>query len=184
MKKNAISDKYSELLQILKYRFDKNTIRHKEIAWSDVEQKLNTNPDKLKSLLLMEQTGGEPDVIGKTKTSEYIFCDCSAESPAGRRSLCYDKKALDSRKENKPAGSAVELADNMQVEILDEKLYNELFKLGIFDAKTSSWIKTPESVRKLGGALFAEYRYGKIFIFHNSAQSYYSSRGFRSIIYV
>ena len=158
--------------------------RHKGAAWAQVQARLEANPAALKSLHAMERTGGEPDVIGGDDQSGFIFCDCSAESPAGRRSLCYDREALDSRKENKPQGSAVEAAGEMGVELLTEEQYRELQQLGEFDAKTSSWIRTPADVRALGGALFCDRRYGKVFVYHNGAQSYYAARGFRGLLRV
>jgi len=154
--------------------------RHKGIAWADVRARLEGNPDALKSLRAMEATGGEPDVIGRAKKAgHFTFCDCAAESPAGRRSVCYDRAALDSRKEHKPQDSAVEMAAEMGIDLLTEEQYRALQKLGEFDMKTSSWIKTPPDVRSLGGALFADRRYGKVFVYHNGAQSYYAARGFR-----
>lgn len=169
-----------ELLRALKARFEKNMHRHKGIAWGEVQARLESNPSALKSLGAMEATGGEPDVIGQDKkTGRFTFCDCSSESPAGRRSLCYDREALDSRKENKPQGSAVEMAAEMGIDLLTEEQYRELQKVGEFDLKTSSWVKTPPDVRALGGALFCDRRYGKVFVYHNGAQSYYAARGFR-----
>lgn len=173
------------LLQALQARFEKNMPRHKGIAWADVQARLESNPAALKSLQEMETTGGEPDVIAHDKsTGQYTFCDCSAESPAGRRSLCYDREALDARKENKPEGSAVEMAASMGIELLTEDAYRQLQKLGTFDAKTSSWVKTPPEIRKLGGALFCDWRYGKVFVYHNGVQSYYAARGFRGLLAV
>ena len=169
-----------ELLRALKARFEKNMHRHKGVAWDEVQARLETNPGALRSLAAMEATGGEPDVIGQDKkTGHFTFCDCSTESPAGRRSLCYDREALDSRKENKPQGSAVEMAAEMGIDLLTEEQYRELQKLGELDMKTSSWVKTPPDVRALGGALFCDRRYGKVFVYHNGAQSYYAARGFR-----
>ena len=154
--------------------------RHEGVAWDEVQARLEGNPSALRSLRAMEATGGEPDVIGQDKeTGRFTFCDCSLESPAGHRSLCYDSAALDSRKENKPQGSAVEMAAEMGIELLTEEQYRELQKLGELDTKTSSWIKTPPDVRSLGGALFCDRRYGKVFVYHNGAQSYYAARGFR-----
>ena len=177
--------KHEELLQILKARFEKNMRRHKGIAWVDVESKLEKKPDALRSLQEMEATGGEPDVIGKSKDSgRFIFCDCSSESPRGRRSLCYDAEALASRKEHKPQGSAVEMASAMGIDLLTEERYRELQKLGEFDTKTSSWIETPPDVRTRGGALFCDRRYGKVFVYHNGAESYYAARGFRGLLEV
>jgi hypothetical protein len=174
-----------ELLQALKTRFEKNMRRHQGIAWMDVQTRLDDSPDALKSLRAMEETGGEPDVIGQDKVSgRFTFCDCSAESPAGRRSVCYDRAALDARKEHKPQGSAVDMAAEMGVELLTEDQYRELQKLGEFDTKTSSWIRTSPDVRALGGALFCDRRYGRVFVYHNGAQSYYAARGFRGLISV
>ncbi len=169
----------TKLIATLKARFEKNMHRHKGMAWTDVEARLESNPDALKALHAMESSGGEPDVIGNDTAGHVTFCDCSAESPSGRRSLCYDREALDSRKENKPQGSAVETADDMGIELLTEQQYRELQELGEFDTKTSSWIRTPSDVRSLGGALFCDRRYGKVFLYHNGAQSYYAARGFR-----
>ena len=174
-----------KLLQALKARFDKNMHRHKGIAWANVQAKLEANSDALKSLREMELTGGEPDVIGQDREAGYLtFCDCSAESPTGRRSVCYDREALDSRKEHKPKGSAVEMAAAMGIELLTEEQYRKLQGLGKFDTKTSSWVKTPPEVRSLGGALFCDRRYGKVFVYHNGAQSYYAARGFRGSLRV
>jgi hypothetical protein len=171
------------MLRKLKARFEKNMSRHAGIAWADVQSRLEKNPAALEALQEMEATGGEPDVIGKDK-GHFIFCDCSPESPAGRRSTCYDAEALASRKEHKPENSAVEMAAAMGIELLTEEGYRELQKLGEFDAKTSSWIKTPSDVRALGGALFCDRRYGKVFVYHNGAQSYYAARGFRGSLRV
>lgn len=174
-----------ELIRTLKTRFEKNMNRHKGIAWGEVEAKLESNPGALRSLQAMEETGGEPDVIGQDKeTGSFMFCDCSAESPTGRRSVCYDRAALDSRKEHKPQGNAVEMAAEMGIDLLTEEQYRELQKLGEFDTKTSSWVKTPPDVRSLGGALFCDRRYGKVFLYHNGAQSYYAARGFRGSLSV
>ena len=174
-----------ELLEALKARFEKNMHRHKGIAWDKVRAGLAGNPDALRSLREMEVTGGEPDVIGRDgETGRYTFCDCSAESPAGRRSLCYDDEALESRKEHKPKGSAVEVAAAMGIDLLTEEEYRELQELGEFDTKTSSWVRTPPDVRALGGALFCDRRYGKVFVYHNGAQSYYAARGFRGTLRV
>ena len=171
------------LIETLKSRFEKNKKRHAGIDWDKVQEKLTASPKKLDALGEMERTGGEPDVIGfDKKTGEFIFCDCSAESPAGRRSICYDKKALDSRKENKPGGSALEVAAAMGIEILTEQEYRELQQLGEFDKKTSSWIKTPSDIRDLGGALFCDRRYNTVFVYHNGAESYYAARGFRGCL--
>ena len=171
------------LLGALETRFEKNMHRHKAIAWDKVRAALEGNPGVLKTLAEMEATGGEPDVIGADKQAgHYILCDCSAESPVGRRSLCYDRAALDARKENKPKGSAIEMAAAMGIELLTEEQYRELQKLGEFDLKTSSWIGTPPDVRKRGGALFCDRRYGKVFVYHNGAESYYAARGFRGTV--
>ncbi len=169
-----------ELLGTLQARFEKNMNRHKGLAWADVQTKLEANAAKLSSLSEMERTGGEPDVVGHDKKSgEYIFYDCSAESPKDRRSACYDREALDSRKENKPKNNAIDMAAAMGVELLTEEQYRELQKLGEFDTKTSSWVKTPAAIRKLGGALFCDRRYDTVFVYHNGAESYYAARGFR-----
>ena len=174
-----------ELLGILKARFEKHIRRHPGMAWADVQARLETHPEKLWSLHEMERTGGEPDVVGQdAKTGEYLFYDCSAESPAGRRSLCYDGEALEARKEAKPAGSAVEMAAAMGIALLTEDQYRALQRLGSFDTKTSSWIATPPEIRKLGGALFCDRRYNHVFVYHNGAQSYYAARGFRGSIKV
>jgi hypothetical protein len=173
------------LLDALKKRFEKNTSRHEGITWADVLARLEANPDALASLHEMESTGGEPDVIGREKKSGQVtFCDCSAESPSGRRSLCYDQEALDARKEAKPKGSATDLAAEMGIELLTEADYRKLQTLGEFDLKTSSWIKTPASIRALGGALFCDRRYDTVFVYHNGAQSYYAARGFRGLVRV
>jgi hypothetical protein len=168
-----------ELLAVLKARFEKNTTRHRGIAWAAVQARLERNPDALRSLGGMEASGGEPDVIGEDESGHVTFCDCSAESPSGRRSLCFDRDALDSRKENKPQGSAVEMAAELGIDLLTEEQYRELQQLGEFDVKTSSWVRTPPDVRSLGGALFCDRRYGRVFVYHNGAQSYYAARGFR-----
>lgn len=187
---NAIKKKLSaaqpqELLHTLKTRFEKNKNRHKGVEWADVQARLEKNPGKLGSLQEMEITGGEPDVVAvDKKTGEYIFFDCSPESPAGRRSICYDHEALESRKEHQPENSAIHMAEEMGIEILTEEEYRELQKLGKFDSKTSSWIKTPAAIRKLGGALFADYRYAHVFVYHNGASSYYAARGFRGSLRV
>ena len=174
-----------ELLRALKARFEKNMNRHKGLEWAKVQAKLEANTEKLWSLNEMERTGGEPDVVGHDKkTGEYIFYDCSAESPKGRRSVCYDREALESRKEHKPKNSAIDMAAAMGIELLTEEQYRELQKLGNFDTKTSSWIITPADIRKLGGALFADYRYGNVFVYHNGAESYYAARGFRGSLRV
>ena len=173
------------LLGALKLRFEKNMQRHAGIAWADVQARLESNPDALKSLHAMEASGGEPDVIGRDKTSgAFTFCDCAAESPAGRRSLCYDREALDARKKHKPAGSAVDTATAMGIELLTEAQYRALQTLGEFDAKTSSWVSAPPDMRALGGALFCDRRFGRVFAYHNGAQSYYAGRGFRGLLRV
>jgi hypothetical protein len=172
--------KQEELLRVLKARFEKNMNRHKGLEWAKVEAKLEANTEKLRSLNEMERTGGEPDVVGHDKkTGEYIFCDCSAESPKGRRSLCYDREALESRKEHKPKNAALDMAAAMDIELLTEEQYRELQKLGNFDTKTSSWVKTPFPIRKLGGALFCDRRNDTVFVYHNGAESYYAARAFR-----
>jgi hypothetical protein len=169
-----------ELLETLKARFEKNTNRHEGLEWAKVQAKLEANPEKLWSLNEMERTGGEPDVVGYDKEAgEYVFYDCSAESPKGRRSICYDREALESRKEHKPEDTAMDMASAMGIEILTEEQYRELQKLGDFDTKTSSWVKTPSEIRKLGGALFCDRRYDHVFVYHNGAESYYAARGFR-----
>ena len=178
-------DQTNELLKTLKARFEKNMNRHKGIEWSKVLAKLEANPDKLWSLNEMERTGGEPDVVGfDKKTGEYIFYDCSDESPKDRRSYCYDSDALRSRKEFKPKNSAVDAASDMGIELLNEEQYRELQTLGKFDLKTSSWIKTPSDIRKLGGAVFCDRRYDTVFVYHNGAESYYAARGFRGLLKV
>ncbi len=191
MKKlNTIKKKLSpaqseELLKTLKTRFEKNMNRHKGLEWEKIQSKLLKDPEKLWSLDQMEQTGGEPDVIGFDKKSgEFLFYDCSPESPKGRRSICYDHQALESRKEHKPENSAIEMAADMGVEILNEVEYRALQALGNFDTKTSSWVLTPPNIRKLGGALFGDYRYGTVFFYHNGAESYYAARGFRGSLRV
>lgn len=174
-----------DLLQILQVRFEKNMNRHKGLDWAGVQAKLEANPTKLRSLQEMERTGGEPDVVGyDKKTNEYIFYDCSPESPSGRRSLCYDGEALASRKEHKPANSAMEMAEAMGIQLLTEEQYRNLQKLGNFDTKTSSWLKTPSDIRSLGGAIFGDRRYDTVFIYHNGAESYYAVRGFRGSLRV
>jgi hypothetical protein len=180
--KNDLSQvQRKELLKILKARFEKNINRHKELEWAAIQVKLEANAEKIWSLNEMEKTGGEPDIVAHDKKKgEYIFYDCSAESPNGRRSICYDREALESRKEFKPENNAMDMAAAMGIELLTEEQYRELQKLGNFDAKTSSWIKTPPAVRKLGGAIFADFRYGTVFVYHNGAQSYYAGRGFRA----
>lgn len=180
-----LPDQREELLKTLKARFEKNMHRHADLEWAPIQAKLAANPEKLWSLNEMERTGGEPDVVGyDQKTNEYLFYDCSAESPKGRRSLCYDREGLQARKEFQPADSAMDLATAMGIELLTEGQYRALQQLGKFDAKTSSWIQTPPEIRKLGGALFADYRYGQVFVYHNSAPSYYASRGFRGSLRV
>jgi hypothetical protein len=184
-KKELSAKQLDELLRTLKARFEKNVERHKGTAWADVESRLSANAAKLWSLSEMESSGGEPDVVGRDKkTGEFIFYDCSAESPKGRRSLCYDHEALTSRKENKPADSAVSVAVAMGVELLTEEQYRELQMLGEFDLKTSSWVKTPAGIRKLGGAIFCDRRYDTVFVYHNGAESYYAARGFRGWVRV
>jgi hypothetical protein len=174
-----------ELLKVLKTRFEKNKSRHEGIEWAEVQAKLEANPRKLRSLDEMEATGGEPDVIGQDREAGYYtFCDCSAESPAGRRSVCYDREGLESRKEHRPENSAIDMAAAMGIDILTEEQYRALQKLGDFDTKTSSWVETPSDVRRLGGALFCDRRYGSVFVYHNGAQSYYASRGFRGSLRV
>lgn len=174
-----------ELLRALKARFEKNMNRHKGFAWAQIQAKLEANPEKLWSLHEMERTGGEPDVVGQDHdTGEYIFYDCAAESPKGRRSVCYDREALESRKEHKPENTAMDMAAAMGIEILTEDQYRELQQLGPVDTKTSSWIKTPADIRKLGGALFADFRYGNVFVYHNGAPSYYAARAFRGSLRV
>lgn len=186
MKKQELSSKLSkELLTTLNERFLKNTDRHKGLEWSKVQTKLEANSQKMWSLYEMERTGGEPDVVDfDKKTGEFIFYDCAAESPSGRRSLCYDDDALQSRKENKPKNSAVEMATEMGIELLTEDQYRALQQLGLFDRKTSSWVKTPKNIRELGGAIFCDRRYDTIFLYHNGAESYYAARGFRGSLRV
>lgn len=174
-----------ELLKALKARFEQNMNRHKGLEWEKVQAKLEANAEKLWSLNEMEKTGGEPDVVGLDKTTgEYIFYDCSSESPKSRRSLCYDREALDSRKENKPKDNAMDMASAIRIEVLTEEQYRELQNLGKFDTKTSSWVKTPPAIRKLGGALFCDRRYDTVFVYHNGAESYYAARGFRGLLRV
>jgi hypothetical protein len=178
-------EEQEELLKTLKARFEKNMNRHKGLDWAKVQARLEANPQKLRSLNEMETTGGEPDVVGRDKKSgEYIFYDCSAESPKGRRSICYDHEALEARKEHKPKDSAVNMAATMGIELLTEEQYRELQKLGNFDLKTSSWVKTPPEIRKLGGALFCDRRYNQVFLYHNGADSYYAARAFRGSLRV
>jgi hypothetical protein len=175
----------AELLNTLKVRFETNMSRHKGIVWANVQSRLATNPEKLQSVHEMERTGGEPDVVGQDKKSEaFIFMDCSAESPAGRRSVCYDREGLESRKENRPKNCAIDMALSMGIELLSEEQYRALQKLGNFDTKTSSWVATPAEIRKLGGALFCDRRYEHVFVYHNGAQSYYAARGFRGLLRV
>jgi len=181
-KKKLSQEQREGLLRALKARFEKNMNRHKGLEWAKVQAKLDPAHagEKLWSLNEMERTGGEPDVVGHDKkTGEYIFYDCSAESPKGRRSVCYDREALESRKEHKPENNAIDMAAAMGIELLSEEQYRELQKLGNFDTKTSSWVKTPSDIRKLGGALFADFRYGNVFVYHNGAESYYGARAFR-----
>lgn len=183
--KNLTKVQIEELLKTLETRFEKHMNRHEDLSWNEILTKLENNEDKLWSLYEMERTGGEPDVVGKDKeTGEYFFYDCSSESPKGRRSICYDNEALQSRKEHKPADSAINMANMMGIEILTEEQYRELQKLGKFDTKTSSWIKTPKDIRELGGALFSDFRYNKVFVYHNGADSYYASRAFRGMLRV
>ena len=184
-KKKLSPGQHEGLLRALKARFEKNMNRHKGLEWAKVQAKLEANTEKLWSLDEMEGTGGEPDVVGlDKKTGEYIFYDCSAESPKGRRSICYDHEALEARKEHKPENSAIEMAADMGIELLTEEQYRELQQLGNFDTKTSSWVKTPSDIRKLGGAIFCDRRYNTIFVYHNGAESYYAARGFRGSLRV
>lgn len=184
--KSFLSDALrTQLLATLRLRFEQNPHRHKGLAWADVQARLEANPGKLLSLHQMEETGGEPDVTGFDKASgEYVFYDCAAESPKGRRSYCYDGEALAARKENKPQGSAMEMAATMGIGVLNEAEYRALQQLGPVDTKTSSWLKTPPDIRKLGGAIFGDYRYGTVFVYHNGAESYYAARGFRGVLRV
>jgi hypothetical protein len=185
MKKKLLKEQSNELIGELKTRFEENMGRHKGLKWEKVEGRLAGNAAKLWSLSEMERTGGEPDVVGfDKKTGEFIFYDCSAESPKGRRSLCYDRAALESRKEHKPKGNAIDSAADMGVEILTEEEYRELQKLGEFDLKTSSWVNTPADIRKLGGALFCDRRFDTVFLYHNGAESYYAARGWRGMLKV
>jgi hypothetical protein len=175
----------NQLLESLKHRFEKHPARHPGLQWNEIQIRLEANPAALRSLLAMESSGGEPDVIGYDESSgQYLFCDCSAESPPGRRSLCYDLAGLNSRKENKPEGSAVEMAAAMGIKLLNEGQYRRLQQLGEFDIKTSSWVDTPGDIRALGGALFCDRRYDKVFVYHNGAQSYYAARAFRGMLRV
>ena len=184
-KKSLSSEQREELLGVLKTRFEKNMNRHKGLEWAEVRAKLEANGEKLWSLHEMERTGGEPDVVDQDKkTGEYVFCDCSAETPKGRTSVCYDREGLESRKEHRPKNTAIDMAAAMGIELLTEEQYQELQKLGNFDTKTSSWVKTPADIRKLGGALYCDRRYGRVFVGHNGAQSYYSARGFRGSLRV
>lgn len=184
-KKKLLLEQTEELLNTLKARFEKNMKRHKDVDWIKVQKKLDSNPDKLWSLNQMERTGGEPDVISyDKKAGEYIFYDCSAESPKDRRSLCYDGKALESRKENIPKNNAIDMAASMGIEILSEEEYRELQEHGKYDLKTSSWVKTPTEIRNLGGAIFCDRRYDTVFLYHNGAESYYAARGFRGSLRV
>ena len=185
MKKELSAKQRAELLSVLKARFEKNMPRHKGLDWAKVQAKLEADTKKLASLNEMEVSGGEPDVVGQDKkTGEYVFYDCAVESPKGRRSLCYDRQALDARKENKPKDSAIDMAAEMGIELLSEEEYRELQKLGSFDLKTSSWVKTPAEIRKLGGAVFCDRRYDHVFLYHNGADSYYAARGFRGSLRV
>jgi len=184
-KKDLSPEQRKELLSALKARFERNMSRHRGLEWAQVQAKLEANAEKLWSLNEMERTGGEPDVVGHDKkTGEYIFCDCSEESPNGRRSLCYDGDALESRKEHKPKDNAIDMAAAMGIELLTKVQYRELQKLGDFDTKTSSWVKTPSDIRKLGGAIFCDRRYDTVFVYHNGAESYYAARGFRGSLRV
>ena len=184
---NLTPGERDELVKVLKVRFEKHMNRHKSLEWAKILEKLNSelSAEKLWTLNEMEKTGGEPDVIGYDKeTDQYIFCDCSAESPKGRRSVCYDREALESRKEHKPQNSATDMAAEMGIELLTEEQYRELQKLGNFDTKTSSWVKTPTEIRKFGGAIFCDKRYNQVFMYHNGAESYYGARGFRGTLRV
>jgi hypothetical protein len=184
-KKDLKAKEREDLLSALQARFEKNMSRHKGLEWAKVQAKLEADTEKLWTINEMETTGGEPDVVGHDKkTGEYVFYDCSAESPRGRRSVCYDREALDARKENKPKDSALDMAAAMRIEILTEEQYRELQKLGNFDLKTSSWVKTPAEIRNLGGALFCDRRYNQVFLYHNGADSYYAARGFRGSVRV
>ena len=183
--KKLIAAERDELFAVLKDRFEQNMQRHKGVKWADVQARLAAQPGKLWSLAQMERTGGEPDVVGHDKKAgEYIFYDCAAETPKGRRSVCYDREGLESRKEHKPADTALDMATEMGIQLLSEEQYRELQQLGEFDLKTSSWVQTPAEVRKLGGALFCDRRYGRVFLYHNGAQSYYAVRGFRGSLRV
>lgn len=183
MQKTLSNTEQSNLLQSLSTRFNKNVSRHSNLNWSKIQTKLQAHPEKLWSLNEMEKTGGEPDVIGYDEaTDEYLFCDCSKESPKGRRSICYDRAAQEGRKKYPPENNALDMATAMGIEILDESQYRKLQELGDFDTKTSSWLKTPDSIRNLGGAIFGDFRYGQVFVYHNGAESYYAARGFRGIL--
>lgn len=185
MKKELSREQAVELLRVLKARFEANMQRHLGLTWEDFQVRLDANREKLWSLNEMERTGGEPDVVGQDLTTcEVIFYDCSPESPSGRRNLCYDQEALDARKEHKPVGSAMDMASGMGIELLNEEQYRDLQKLGAFDLKTSSWVQTPQGIRKLGGALFMDRRYDHVFLYHNGAESYYGARGFRGCLKV
>ena len=185
LNRNLTKEQSQELLQTLKLRFEKNINRHQDLDWTKIQEKLDANPEKLWALDGMEVTGGEPDVVGfDQQTGEFIFYDCSPESPRDRRSLCYDRAAWESRKANRPENTAMEVATEMGIELLDEKQYQALQKLGNFDLKTSSWLKTPTDIRKLGGAIFGDRRFGRVFIYHNGADSYYAARGFRGSLRV
>ncbi|MGM0837954.1 MAG: DUF4256 domain-containing protein [Bacillota bacterium] len=184
-KKELSQEEREELLRVLKARFEKNLNRHEGLEWANVQAKLNANTEKLWSLNEMEVTGGEPDVVGFDKEkNEYMFCDCSVESPKGRRSVCYDREALESRKKHKPENSAIDMATAMGIELLTEEQYRALQELGNFDMKSSSWVQTPTDIRGLGGALFCDYRFGHVFVYHNGADSYYAARGFRGSLMV
>lgn len=184
-KKDLLAEQHTDLFVALKTRFEKNAGRHKGIEWDKVRARLETSPEKARSLQEMERTGGEPDVIGQDKkTGEFVFVDCSPETPKGRVSVCYDREGLESRKEHRPANTAIDMATAMGVELLTEEEYFNLQKLGDFDTKTSSWVKTPDEIRKLGGALYCDRRYGRVFVGHNGAQSYYAARGFRAVLKV
>ncbi|MDP2090319.1 MAG: DUF4256 domain-containing protein [Candidatus Gracilibacteria bacterium] len=187
MKNNNIlsPEQTLEIFKVLKSRFEKNMNRHIDIEWTKIQEKLESNPSKLYVLNEMENTDGEPDVIAYDKnTGEYIFCDCAIETPKARRSMCYDREALETRKEFKPKNTAIDMAQEIGIELLNEEEYRELQKLGNFDTKTSSWLKTPEKIRKLGGAIFADYRYDTVFVYHNGAESYFGVRGFRGLLRV
>ena len=181
--KELLPKQCEELLKVLKTRFEKNMNRHKGLEWAKIQSKLKAQAQKMWSINEMERTGGEPDVVSyDKKTDEYVFYDCSEESPHGRRSFCYDQQALESRKEHKPKNNAIDMADTMGITLLTEEQYRELQKLGKFDTKTSSWVKTPFEIRKMGGALFCDRRYGNVFVYHNGAESYYAARGFRGLL--